>query len=137
MRVFYCLFLFLCFSCSKDDPDIPDGCVPVIFDESKFNSTSNFGLNLIEYSLEESCLQVTLGVSGCDDAHVIELVSNAAVSPSSPALVIFDFYDNDPQLCEAYFTIEREFDVSPIREKFGFDIIMRFRNNEGSVTIEN
>ena len=65
------------------------------------------------------CLKVKLGVSGCDDAHDIELVSDGAVAPSDPAWVLFDFYDNNPQLCEAYFIIDNEYDLSPIKEKYG------------------
>jgi len=137
MRVFYCLFLFLCFSCSDNDSGSPESCIPVIFDESKYNSSQNFGVNLIEYKLEDLCLKVKLGVSGCDNEHAIELVSNGAVAPSDPTIVFFDFYDMNPQLCEAYFTIEKEFDMTPIKEKYSEDITVEFRNNIGFVNIDN
>ncbi len=137
MRVFFCLFLLLCFSCSDNESDSSDSCVSVIFDESKFNSSQNFGVDLIELDIEDYCLKVKLGVSGCDDDHTIELVSNGAVAPSDPTMVYFDFYDNDPQLCEAYFTLDREFDMTPIRARYNEDIIVAFRNNSGFIKIEN
>lgn len=137
MRVFFCLFLILCFSCSNNDSETPNSCVSIIFDESKFNSSENFGINLIEYSLEDFCLKVKLGVSGCDDNHIIDLVSDGAIAPSDPTIVFFDFYDNNPQLCEAYFTLDREFDLEPIQTKYNEDIIVGFRNNQGSIKIDN
>ena len=134
MRVFLCLFVFLVFSCSDSDPDSSDTCVPVIFNDSKFNSTLNFGVNLNEYTIKESCLTVKLGISGCDDDHTIEMVSDGSIAESFPPQITFDFYDQNPQDCEAYFIVEREYDLSPIIELYDGEIIIRFRNNDKSIT---
>lgn len=137
MRVFFCLFLALFYSCSDKDSDLRESCIPVLFDADKYNSSQNFGIDLIDYRLDELCLKVELGVSGCDDAHVIQLISNGAVAPSDPTVVYFDFYDENPQSCKAYFTIEKEYDMTPIKEKYAEDIIVLFRSNEGSIKIDN
>ena len=133
MRVFLCLFVFLAFSCSDSDPDTYSTCIPVDFDESKFNSSENFGANLTEFSIEGSCLSVTLGVSGCDDDHILEMVSDGSIAESFPPQITFDFYDQNPQDCEAYFLLDREYDLSPIKELYDGEIIIRFRNNDKSI----
>jgi hypothetical protein len=134
MRVFLCLFVFLAFSCSNSDSEpsdlISDNCVPVIFDNSKFNSPENFGVNLDEYSINGSCLTVKLSFSGCDNDHTIEMVSDGAIAESEPPQITFDFYDQKQQDCEAYFTVDREYDLSPIQELNEGRIIIKFRNND-------
>lgn len=137
MRVFVCLFLFLCVSCSNDKPMLTNDCVPLVFDETKFNSEINFGLQLVAYHLEGYCLDVVLGISGCDDNHTIELVTNGILVTSDPSTLMVDFYDHNPQLCKAYFTVSREFDLTAIDEKFYDDIQVKFRNNEGLVKINS
>ena len=137
MRVFFCLFLFLCISCSKTNSDINDSCVSVRFDESKFYSTQNYGIGLVELSLDANCLKVKLGISGCDDLHNIDMVSDGVLATSDPASLIFDFYDNNPQLCEAYFVVDREYDMAPILNTYNEDILVMFRNNSGSILIKN
>lgn len=138
MRVFLCLFIFLVFSCSNSDTDSPDSCIPVIFDETKFNSTQNFGVKLDEYSINGSCLTVKLEISGCDDDHTIDMLSDGAIAESFPPQITFDFYDNNLQPCDAYFIVEREYDLSPIKELYDDgDIIIHFRNNDKSVHYDN
>lgn len=136
MRVFFCLFLSLCISCSKTDTDNINSCTPAEFDESKYNSNQNFGLNLIEYNLEGLCLSVSLGVSGCDDNHTIDMVSDGLVQQTQIELVEFDFYDNNPQACEAYFIIKRDFDLTPIQERYTVPVVVNFRGNIGSINLE-
>jgi hypothetical protein len=134
MRVFLCLFVFLAFSCSDSDPDFTDTCIPVVFEINKFNSAPNYGANLTELSIDGSCLTVKLGVSGCDDDHELEMVSDGAFAKSFPPQVTFDFYAPNPQLCEAYFLIEKQYDLSPLDEFGEEDIIINFRNNDNSIT---
>ena len=134
MKVFICLFVVLAFSCSTSDSDSTDSCKPVVFDDSKFSSSDNFGANLIEYTISGSCLSVKLGVSGCDDDHTLEMVSNGSILKTNPPQMTFDFYDENPQLCLAYFTVDRKFDLSKIKELHDGKIIIRFRNNDISFT---
>ncbi|MDF1697450.1 MAG: hypothetical protein P1U56_16525 [Saprospiraceae bacterium] len=138
MRVFICLLFFTLFSCSSSDPLADNSCVGLEIDASKFDSPNNFGINLIEYVLDESCLHVSLGVSGCDDDHEIDLITNGVLFSSDPlSFLVFDFYDHSPQLCEAYFTLEREFDLSKIRTITNKDVSVQFRNSTISIVFEN
>lgn len=135
MRVYLYLFVFLAFSCSDSDTDQSVTCVPVVLEQDKFNSAPNFGTNLNEFSLNGSCLTVKLGISGCDDDHILEMVSDGAIAKTNPPQITFDFYDNNIQDCEAYFIVEREYDLSPINELYdGEEIIVTFRNNDKSFT---
>lgn len=134
MRVFLCLFIFLAYSCSDNNDSAPEDCVPVSFDSSKFNSSANYGALINDFTIDGNCLSISLGVSGCDDVHPIEMVSDGAIAESFPPQITFDFYDGTPQDCEAIFTLDREFDLSPIRELYDGEIIIRFRNSDKSVT---
>ena len=130
MRVFICLFLFLAISCSNNDADTSNSCVPILIDDSKFNSTENDVVNLLEFTLEGYCLKVNLGVSGCDANHIIDMVYDGSILESFPPQVIFDFYDNNPQQCEAYFEIERKYDLSSLLNSSTDEIVVRFRDND-------
>lgn len=133
MRVFLCLFVFFAFSCNNSDSELPSDCVPIVLDGSKFNSAQNFGTNLTEFTIDDDCLMVKLGISGCDDNHILEMVSDGSIAESFPPQITFDFYDQNPQDCEAYFIVERAFDLSPIKALVDGEIIIRFRNNDKSV----
>lgn len=134
MRVFLCLFVFLAFSCSDSDTTTSNDCKPVIFDSTKFNSIANFGVGLNDFTLDGDCLNVTISVSGCDEEHPIDMVSDGAIAESFPPQITFDFYDGTPQDCEALFVLERSFDLSPIRDLYDGEIIIVFRNNDKSIT---
>lgn len=131
MRVFLCLFVFVIFSCSDSEPADSNGiCDPIQVNESKFNSQQSPRVDLLEFELKENCLEVKLGVSGCDDNHTIDMVTDGFLAESLPPQITFDFYDNNLQDCEAYFTIDRSYDLTPIQEIYDGEIIIRFLNND-------
>ena len=130
MRVFYCLLLSLLISCSDSDKPIDGTCVPIVIDQSIFNDSDFLPANLIEYSLDENCLMVTLSVGGCDGNHDIDMVTDGAIAESDPPQITFDFRDNTPQSCYALFQLERSFDLTKISELIEGDIVVRFRENE-------
>lgn len=134
MRVLICVLVFLTFSCSNSEEDTSNICNPVVIDESKYNSSQNFGTNLTEFEVVGDCLMVKLGVGGCDDEHTIEMVSDGSWAYSLPPQITFDFYDQNPQICQAYFIIDRAFDLSPLKELYDGDFIIKFRNSDHSFT---
>lgn len=136
MRVFYCLVIFLFISCTDSDSNIPDSCVDVIFDESKYNSLENFNLQLMEYSVDGYCLKVKLNLSGCGDDQKIDMISNGSVLKTYPLTIEFDFYNNNLQDCEANIVIDREFDLEPVLSKHNQDARIIFRDNEGTFVIK-
>ena len=133
MRLIICFFILFLISCSDTDDDI--ACKPVIFDKEMFDSQDNFGLQLLDYKLEGNCLKVNLGFSGCSDDHKIELVTDGITPATDPFNVITcDFYDHNPEMCEAYFTVEKEFDIQPIRDRYDGQPEIILRNN-GTIII--
>lgn len=76
-------------------------------------------------------MSVSLGVSGCDADHTIDMMTDGdiLITDSHPIL-FFDFYDQNPQLCEAYFTLEREYDLSEVSMLVDGNIRIQFRNND-------
>jgi hypothetical protein len=143
MRVFSFLILFSVFalSCDKnlaygDGISVPD-CTPVIISIENYQDLDPNQVFVSEVSLKGDCLTVNLGISGCDSDHVITMISSGAIAKSLPPQITFDFQDNNPQMCEAFFNIERQFDLSPIRQLIEDDIIIRFRNSEHSILYKN
>ena len=127
MRVFFCLLLSLLISCSDS---MDDTCVSIIIDQSIYNDSDFLQAHLIDYSLEEHCLTVTLSVGGCDADHDIEMVTDGAIAESNPPQITFDFLDKTPQTCYALVQLERSFDLTKISYLIEGDIVVRFRENE-------
>lgn len=139
MRVFSFLFCFvlLALSCDKEVPNdegtsVPE-CEAVIISNSIFQGLASNQATLIELSIEDDCLTVMLGISGCDADHTLNMISDGGIAESLPVQITFDFQDENPQDCEAYFVVERQFDISPIRDLIKDDIIIRFRNSNSSI----
>ena len=144
MRVFsFMLFFGLLFSsCDKgipygDDALSDPSCLPVIISNEIFQGLDPNQASVSEVSIEGDCLTVNLGVSGCDSDHIISMISDGGISESLPLQITFDFQDNNPQLCEAFFIIEHQFDLSAIRDLIEDDIMIRFRNSDHSILYKN
>lgn len=140
MRVFPFLFcfVFIAFSCDKkktlggDGISVPE-CEAVVISNSIFQDLAPNQATLIELSIEDDCLTLLLGISGCDADHTLNMISDGGIAESLPVQITFDFQDENPQDCEAYFELDRQFDLSPIRDLIEDDIIIRFRNSDSSI----
>ena len=140
MRVFSLLLFFGVFSlsCNKeikhsDDGVILPSCLPIIISSDIYKDLDPNQASVIELSIEEDCLTIMLGVNGCVYNYVINMVSDGSIAESLPPQITFDFQDENPLLCEAYITLERQYDLSPIRELVERDISIRFRNSDFSI----
>ncbi|MFT4534569.1 MAG: hypothetical protein ACJA1A_002889 [Saprospiraceae bacterium] len=140
MRVFpfFIITCFLALSCDKKTPYGDDAisgspCTAVIISNEVYQDLDPNQASVSELSIEGDCLKVKLGVSGCDSDHMINMISNGGIAESNPPQITFDFQDENPQVCLAFFMIEREFDLVPIRDLIEDDIIIRFRNSEHSI----
>ncbi|MGK0317476.1 MAG: hypothetical protein ACI86M_003720 [Saprospiraceae bacterium] len=143
MRVFIFLLIFSIFALSCDKKEPVDGdeislpaCAPVIISDEVFQDLDQNEAMVSEVSIYGDCLYLKMGVSGCDSNHVINMVSDGSIDDSLPLQITFDFQDENPQLCEAYFTLFRQYDLVPIRELVKGDIVIRFRNSELSIFYE-
>ena len=128
MRVFSFLLVFsvLALSCDKEI----SSCTPVIISNEIYQDLDPNQVSVLEASIEDDCLYVDIGIGGCDPEHKINLITNGAFAPFDPtSYMFFDFQDENPQLCEAYFTLKRQYDLAPISELINEDIIIAFRNS--------
>lgn len=121
-------------SCHKEIISQSDSnCVPVVISQDDFLEIPAGQINITQANISDDCLTMTLGISGCDMNHTIKMISDGGIDESLPSQITFDFEDEEPQLCEAYFIIERQYDLLPIRVLTEEDIIIRFRNSALSV----
>ena len=125
MRVFIFLLLSVSiFSCepdSNEEPSTENNCRDILISESKFQEIDYNQASILEYEIIDDCLKVKLGVGGCDEDHEIDLITDGGINESLPPQITFVFKDNDLQPCNAYFQIDREFDLTPIRTSLGLD----------------
>lgn len=139
MRVFSFLFCFmlLVLSCNKKvsygDDGISVPCKTVIISSSIFQDLNPNQVTVTELSIADDCIIATLGFGGCNADHEMKMISDGSIAESLPPQITFDFKDGNPQDCKAYFEVEHQFDLSPIRELIEDDIIIRFRNSDISV----
>ena len=100
MRIIIVCFLILgLISCSDKDTDVlpsPRCETAVVVDADLYNATDFEGADLIDFELDGDCLKVQLGVSGCDDNHTIQMITDGHFSFSLPPAITFDFLDENP-----------------------------------------
>jgi hypothetical protein len=108
---------------------------------SKFESRSSQDklLKIINTpKIENDCLELMIGFSGCDNKHEIELVCNGEIAESIPVQTSFCLIDKSSQLCEAYFEKSYTFDLSELKSHFGDEpkVMMNFVDQNKSVIWE-
>lgn len=120
IRILISLLVLSIGACSNDDP-VNENCPDrIIVSESKYQSINNDNAVLIqEMSIEDDCLKMKVGFSGCDDGHTIEMVTDGAVAESFPVQVYFKLSDENPQACQAFFVKELSFDLSQLDQVVG------------------
>jgi len=138
MRVFFPLLLLvlLSFSCSKENvTEAPtSNCPSVIIDEPAYNDLSFFLADVLEVSFDGFCMNVKLGVGGCDTDQEIDMLTNGNYFYSSPAGIEVDFRVNEPQPCNAYFPIEKTYDISSLLPQDVTEFVFFFRGQDITIT---
>lgn len=134
MRVFsfFLFFAFFLSSCDNNEEQVPY-CSPIIISQELYQDLVPNQVNVTEVALDEDCLTVTMAISGCDNEHTINMISDGEIAESFPVQITFDFEDLNPQDCEALFMIDRQFDLSELRDLVEGDISIRFRNSDKSI----
>ncbi len=108
-------------ACSKGDPADSDCGKLAVIDNQRYNERTlqDSLLNILEDPIiADNCLTLTVGYSGCNNNHVLDLVNDGSIAKSLPVQTNFRLVDNNPQLCDAYFTDTFYCDLSSLKVIF-------------------
>ena len=76
------------------------------------------GIRVIESSITDDILTVTLGYSGCNEQPINYYVDASKLLTSLPVQVDFSFAKQTEDFCEAYFETTFTYDLLPLRYQF-------------------
>jgi hypothetical protein len=117
---FYITFIFValfCIACSESNKENPDCGQFIEINKQKYDAIVNEpGLFIDSPSIDGNCLTVMLGYSGCNIGHEMSLITSGNIAESYPVQISFKFLDHTPQACQAFFTQEYQFDLTPLSE---------------------
>lgn len=115
---FLILASLLVVSCQDDDDlNLINDCGPAITDVPEFSIPSGDWFDMIDLSVEGTCLTVTVGASGCSsEAWTMDLVTDGSIAESFPTMTSAQLIFNDAVdgevSCQAYFNETYLFDLS-------------------------
>jgi len=122
VNTYILVLLFICISCSSDDDNncevIQQNCdaFAEVLPDDEFDALTTTGFGITEVSLDEDCLIVTIGDSGCNpDNWDMSLYSTNAFNTGSPTVraVKVDLINNEA--CLAVFEKTMSFDLLPFQ----------------------
>ena len=125
------LFLYLAIfsSCgSSDDP--AESCGPEVVISGELFATANTELlDIINININEDCLELTMGSSGCDgERWEVNLIDAEVILESFPVqrnVIISIFNDEE---CDAYFMRDYFFDISDLRVEESGTVLLNISN---------
>ena len=134
MKYPFCLIFTLClisiFTCSNDDvtdvaPDMKcDESVQII--PEGFYSSEPIEHTVNGITIEEDCLNATIGGSGCDGSTwVIELIDSGDIAESFPPRRSLKFRFINDEECDAVVETDVSFDITELRLEDGNEILLK------------
>jgi len=131
------LFLYIAIfsSCgSSDDP--AETCGPEVVISGELFVTANTELlDIINININEDCLELTLGSSGCDgERWEVNLIDAEVILESFPVqrnVVISIFNDEE---CDAYFMRDYFFDIAQLRVGDSGTVVLNVSNTGEQVS---
>lgn len=118
---FYPLVLVLFFACQNDDNEsttILSDCdgQSVIIDRDQFNNAPNDDVTINRIVIEGDCMEITYSASGCDgNSWEVNLIDSEIIAKSLPGQRSVRLSLKDEELCEAFITQSRVFDISNLQ----------------------
>jgi hypothetical protein len=108
-------------------------CAPfIVLDTNNSGNLANDPIYLQEAFIDGNCLQIKVSYSGGCKEHTIDLV-RIQYSVTSDSIPVFEISHNaNGDLCEAYFTKELRFDLTPLKleGKKEFELLANLGNGE-------
>lgn len=133
-KVFFVLVSLLCFTNTQceDDVAVSQDCdFKTIVSNSLYDSASSQGVTFINAKIEDDCLSLKIGASGCDGSTWgFSLVDSGAVAESFPEQRYLKLDFNNEELCLAFFERTITFDLKPVRVQGSSKVILHIEGIE-------
>lgn len=130
-------------NCDKDDTSKEDpkpnnsSCdASVVIDTDLYDSANSDQITINNYEVQDDCLKINFSSGGCDgNSWQLTLVSSGLVLYSNPPQMHLRFNFENSELCEAYLTKDKSFDLSEL-EFGGGPVILHIENIDQSILYE-
>jgi hypothetical protein len=101
---------------------------------SNYDSLARDPVFLHEAFVDEDCLQIKISYSGGCKEHTIDLARMHPWIPGSSTVPVFEIRHNaNDDMCEAYFTREFRFDLSPLKAEGIKEFVLTAKLTDGTV----
>ena len=101
---------------------------------SNYDSLARDPIYLHEAFVDENCLQIKISYSGGCKQHTIDLARMHPWIPGSSTVPVFEIRHNgNGDMCEAYFTREFRFDLSPLKAEGIKEFVLTAKLTDGTV----
>ena len=101
---------------------------------SNYDSLARDPVFLHEAFVDEDCLQIKISYSGGCKQHTIDLARMHPWIPGSSSVPVFEIRHNaNGDMCEAYFTREFRFDLSPLKAEGIKEFVLTAKLTNGTV----
>ncbi len=101
---------------------------------SNYDSLARDPVFLHEAFVDEDCLQIKISYSGGCKQHTIDLARMHPWIPGSSTVPVFEIRHNaNDDMCEAYFTREFRFDLSPLKAEGIKEFVLTTKLTDGTV----
>lgn len=129
---------FLMFSCSDNEVVDQDNCdAQVVISSEDYTDASSTGLTINSIEIEDDCLKVNYSASGCDGSSwELELIDSEAILESFPVQRNLNFSFTNNEVCEAFLTKEKTFDISNLQVEDNNSIRLNITNSSESILYE-
>lgn len=138
--VFYICTLFFALSCNNDNDDdnsTSECDFDTIIDLDLYEVPSPSFYTILNAEIEDECLAVTFGASGCDgESWEVQLVSDFPIVAGSSGESNLSLKLTNPEVCAAYFTKTYSFGLSVIHGNH-IRTMFSLEGWEGLLQIEN
>ena len=101
---------------------------------SNYDSLARDPVYIHEAFVDEDCLQIKISYSGGCKEHTINLARMHPWIPGSSTVPVFEIRHNaNGDMCEAYFTREFRFDLSPLKAEGIKEFVLTAKLTDGTV----
>ena len=109
----------------------------VVISADKYANAPDDHLTIDALEINDDCLSITFGASGCDGSTwVLELIDANEILESIPVQRRLRLSLENNELCEAYFTKEITFDLSGLQLADEGIIILNIANSDSQILYE-